>query len=118
MQPKPFLIGAAIAAAVAAWYDIASLQQVAKTFDIEVSARADGSFVETNSRNSFSREYEARRTQGASSLPMPKYHHIHLNSVDPDKSLDWYAKYWPAGRKETVAGFPAFHGGDLYLLYT
>ena len=26
-------------------------------------------------------------------LPMPKYHHIHLNSVDPDKSLKWYATY-------------------------
>src|SRR5262249_15477716 len=51
-------------------------------------------------------------------LPMPKYHHIHLNSVNPDRSLEWYAQYWPAGRKTTVAGFPAFQGGDLYLLYT
>jgi hypothetical protein len=51
-------------------------------------------------------------------LPMPRYHHIHLNSVDPDRSLDWYAKYWPTGRKTTVAEFPAFQGDDLYLLYT
>jgi hypothetical protein len=54
----------------------------------------------------------------ASALPMPKYHHIHLNSLNPNASLDWYAAYWPAGRKTTVAGFPAFQGGDLYLLYT
>jgi catechol 2,3-dioxygenase-like lactoylglutathione lyase family enzyme len=51
-------------------------------------------------------------------LPMPRYHHIHLNAVNPNTSLDWYAAYWPAGRKTTVAGFPAFQGGDLYLLYT
>jgi catechol 2,3-dioxygenase-like lactoylglutathione lyase family enzyme len=36
----------------------------------------------------------------------------------PDKSLDWYSKYWPAGKKTTVAGFPAFQGSDIYLLYT
>src|SRR5262244_2951341 len=52
-------------------------------------------------------------------LPMPKYHHIHLNSVDPQRSLDWYSKYWPAGKITTVAGFPAFEGGNgLSLLYT
>jgi len=55
----------------------------------------------------------------ADRLPMPKYHHIHLNSVDPQRSLDWYSKYWPAGKSTTVAGFPAFEGGNgLSLLYT
>src|SRR5215218_6249778 len=55
----------------------------------------------------------------ASALPLPKYHHIHLNSANPNRSLDWYAKYWPAGKKTTVAGFPAFEGGNgLSLLYT
>jgi hypothetical protein len=62
---------------------------------------------------------EIGRTQVPAALPMPKYHHIHLNSFDPAKSLDWYAKYWPAGKKTTLAGFPAFEGGnDLFLLYT
>ena len=87
---------------------------------IKLSARADGRFVVTNSRNAFSKEYKARPGAAKSpALPMPRYHHIHLNSVDPARSLDWYAKYWPAGKKTTVAGFPAFQGGnDLYLLYT
>jgi hypothetical protein len=87
---------------------------------IKVSARSDGSFVVTNSRNGFSKEYKASRARsaGASALPMPKYHHIHLNSVNPSASLDWYAKYWPAGHKTMVAGFPAYQGGDLFLLYT
>ena len=68
----------------------------------------------------FSTEYTVatRSQQSVSSLPLPTYHHIHLNSVDPERSLEWYAKYWPAGRKTSVAGFPAFQGGDLHLLYT
>src|SRR5262245_57211931 len=58
-------------------------------------------------------------TSGASTLPAPKYHHIHINSTNPERALEWYAKYWPEGRKTTVAGFPAFYGGnDLHLLYT
>lgn len=51
-------------------------------------------------------------------LEMPRYHHIHINATNPERSLDWYATYWPAGRKTTVAGFPAFQGGDLYLMYS
>jgi beta-lactamase superfamily II metal-dependent hydrolase len=87
---------------------------------LKISARSDGSFTVTNSRNAFAKEYKARaRSSNASStLPMPRYHHIHINSANPDKALDWYGKYWPAGKKTTVAGFPAFQGGDLYLLYT
>lgn len=87
---------------------------------IKVSVRSDGSFTVTNSRNGFSKQYQAAgsQRQSAAALPMPTYHHIHLNSVNPDQSLEWYAKYWPAGKKTTVAEFPAFQGGDLYLLYT
>src|SRR5579863_9541625 len=52
-------------------------------------------------------------------LPMPVFHHVHINSTDPERSLAWYSKYWPAGRRTTVAGFPAFQGSDdVYLLYT
>ena len=83
---------------------------------LKVSVRLDGTFTVTNSRNGFSKQYRAAGSQAAAALPMPKYHHIHVNAVNPDTSLDWYANYWPAGRKTTVAGFPAFQGGDLYLL--
>jgi hypothetical protein len=55
----------------------------------------------------------------ASSVPTPSFHHIHINSVDPDRSLNWYAQYWPSGMKTTHAGFPAFTDGkNFYLLYT
>jgi hypothetical protein len=57
-------------------------------------------------------------TQAPSAVPMPRYHHIHLNAVNPDDSLEWYAHYWPAGHKTTIAGFSAFQAGDLALLYT
>ena len=50
-------------------------------------------------------------------LPEPTFHHIHVNSVDPERSLEWYSTYWPQGTVTTYAGFPAFHD-DIYLLYT
>jgi catechol 2,3-dioxygenase-like lactoylglutathione lyase family enzyme len=54
----------------------------------------------------------------AAPLPMPKFHHIRINSVDPEKSLAWYAQYWPSGKKTTYAGFPAFTDDKgFYLLY-
>ena len=86
-------------------------------YALHLVARPDGSFGVTNPRNGFAKEY-ASRSSAASALPQPKFHHIHINSTDPKKSLDWYSKYWPAGRKTTVAGFQAFQGSDIYLLYT
>jgi catechol 2,3-dioxygenase-like lactoylglutathione lyase family enzyme len=54
----------------------------------------------------------------AAPLPMPTFHHIRINSVDPAKSLAWYAQYWPKGKKTTHAGFPAFSDENgFYLLY-
>lgn len=53
----------------------------------------------------------------ASPLPLPAFHHIHINSVDPERSLEWYSQYWPKGKKTTFGGFPAFFD-DIYLLYT
>ena len=86
-------------------------------YAIKLAARPDGSFTLTNLRNSFTKDY-ASPSGRAAPLPPPKFHHIHINSVDPNKALDWYSKYWPGGRKTTVAGFPAFQGSDIYLLYT
>jgi len=52
-------------------------------------------------------------------LPQPQFHHIHLNSVDPDKSIAWYSAYWPKGRKTTYGGLPALvDEKGFYLLYT
>ena len=51
-------------------------------------------------------------------LPMPTFHHIHVNSVDPERALDWWATVWPAGERRTVAGLPAFTADGVSLVYT
>jgi catechol 2,3-dioxygenase-like lactoylglutathione lyase family enzyme len=52
----------------------------------------------------------------SATLPAPTIHHIHLNSVNPERSLTWYSNYWPKGRKTTHAGFPAFADEKGFLL--
>ena len=52
------------------------------------------------------------------SVSMPTFHHLHINSVDPERSLGWYEHYWPEGERTTLAGFPAFHANGFYILYT
>jgi catechol 2,3-dioxygenase-like lactoylglutathione lyase family enzyme len=59
---------------------------------------------------------EGRPDVGA--LPVPAFHHIHINAVDPEDSLDWWKTVWPGGSITSVAGFPAFEGDGVYLLYT
>ena len=51
-------------------------------------------------------------------VPLPSFHHIHVNSVDPERALDWWSTFWPAGERTTVAGMPAFAADGIYLLYT
>ena len=61
----------------------------------------------------------AEGAPAASELPLPSLHHIHINSVAPERSLAWYDKLWPTGETTTFAGFPAFADGTgRYLLYT
>src|SRR5262249_25543623 len=56
----------------------------------------------------------ARFSAAGSSLP-PYSHQLD----EPERSLAWYAQYWPKGRTTTYAGFPAFTDGQgFYLLYT
>jgi hypothetical protein len=50
-------------------------------------------------------------------FPMPVFHHIHINSVDPDRSMAWYEQFWPRGRRTKWGGFQAFYD-DIHLLYT
>src|SRR5580698_11677223 len=52
------------------------------------------------------------------SLPTPGFHHLHLNSVNPDAAIDFYTKQFPSTSKTTVAGFPALKAGKVYVLFT
>jgi catechol 2,3-dioxygenase-like lactoylglutathione lyase family enzyme len=40
-------------------------------------------------------------------LPTPGFHHIHLNSPDPDTAIDWYVRQFPSTSKAEWGGHPA-----------
>ncbi len=40
-------------------------------------------------------------------LPTPGFHHLHLNSIDPNAAIDWYNRQFPSTAKGTWGGFPA-----------
>jgi catechol 2,3-dioxygenase-like lactoylglutathione lyase family enzyme len=40
-------------------------------------------------------------------LPRPKFHHLHLNSVNPDAAIDWYVRRFPSCSKGEWHGYPA-----------
>ena len=53
-------------------------------------------------------------TARSSAIPSPTFHHIHINSVDPERSLEWYGTYWPQG---TVTTHPYSYRG-IYISMT
>ena len=61
---------------------------------------------------------ESQTTSHADALPPPHFHHLHLNSVNPDAAIDFYTKQFPSTSKATVAGFPALKAGQVYVLFT
>ena len=40
-------------------------------------------------------------------LPPPGFHHVHLNSVDPDAAIDFYVRQFPTSSKGIWADLPA-----------
>jgi len=53
----------------------------------------------------------------ADQLPPPGFHHLHLNSVDPDAAIAFYTRQFPSTVKTTFAGLPALKSGDVYVLF-
>jgi catechol 2,3-dioxygenase-like lactoylglutathione lyase family enzyme len=49
-------------------------------------------------------------------LPTPTFHHLHLNSVDPDAAIDWYAAQFESAERTTWAGEPALESKNGALL--
>src|ERR1017187_4335819 len=54
----------------------------------------------------------------AQTLPPPGFHHLHLNSVNPDAAIDFYTREFPSTTKATFAGLPALKSGKVYVLFT
>jgi catechol 2,3-dioxygenase-like lactoylglutathione lyase family enzyme len=52
-------------------------------------------------------------------LPAPGFHHLHLNSVDPDAAIEFYVRQFPASAKGSWAGLPALTApNDVLVLFT
>ena len=50
-------------------------------------------------------------------LPTPGFHHLHLNSTNPDAAIDFYVKQFPSASRTTFAGLPALKIGKSYILF-
>ncbi|MBV9152045.1 MAG: hypothetical protein JO204_09755, partial [Alphaproteobacteria bacterium] len=51
-------------------------------------------------------------------LSTPGFHHLHLNSVDPDAAINFYTRLFPTTRKDSWGGLPALHSpNDVLILF-
>ena len=51
-------------------------------------------------------------------LATPAFHHLHLNSSDPDAAIAFYTRQFPSTSKGTWAGFPAlFSPNNVLILF-
>jgi len=52
-------------------------------------------------------------------LLAPGFHHLHLNSVDPDAAIDFYVRQFPRSAKTSWAGLPALTApNNVLVLFT
>jgi hypothetical protein len=49
---------------------------------------------------------QTRVIHAHAALPAPGFHHLHLNSTNPDKAVEWYVKAFPVNSKVTWGGQP------------
>ena len=50
-------------------------------------------------------------------LPTPGFHHLHLNSMNPDTAIAFYAKEFPSTSKTTWAGLTALKSPNNAFLH-
>ncbi len=52
-------------------------------------------------------------------LPAPGFHHLHLNSVDPDAAVDFYTRRFPTTARASWGGLPALTSpNNVLILFT
>jgi hypothetical protein len=54
----------------------------------------------------------------AGQQPFVGFHHVHLNSLDSAKAIDWYTKTFPVTSRATVAGFEGIASERIHVLFT
>src|SRR5262245_45528637 len=56
---------------------------------------------------------------GQTMLPPPGFHHLHLNSVNPDVAIDFYTRQFPSTSRSSWGGLPALKSpNNVLLLFT
>jgi catechol 2,3-dioxygenase-like lactoylglutathione lyase family enzyme len=56
---------------------------------------------------------------GTKMLPTPGFHHIHLNSLEPDRAIGFYTRQFPTTAKGSWGGFPALKSpNDALVLFS
>jgi len=50
-------------------------------------------------------------------LPAPGFHHLHLNSTNPEAAIAFYKKQFPSTERALFAGLPALRTGNVYVLF-
>lgn len=45
------------------------------------------------------------------------FHHVHLNSIDPSKAIDFYTRSFDVAKKTQLAGFDGIQSEKIYLLF-
>src|SRR5437016_11763876 len=53
----------------------------------------------------------------AQTLLPPHFHHLHLNSTNPEAAIDFYTRHFSSTEKTVVAGSPALRSGPVYVLF-
>jgi len=52
-------------------------------------------------------------------LPAPSFHHLHLNSVDPDAAIDFYLRQFATSARASWGGRPALAApNNVLVLFT
>jgi catechol 2,3-dioxygenase-like lactoylglutathione lyase family enzyme len=52
-------------------------------------------------------------------LPAPGFHHLHLNSVDPEAAIEFYIRHFPTSAKSSWGGLPALAcPNNVLILFT
>src|SRR5687767_7250497 len=59
---------------------------------------------------------EGSRLRAQTQLPTPDFHHLHLNSINPEAAIDFYVRAFPATSKTTFAGQPALASPNNVLV--
>src|SRR4030095_13675041 len=55
---------------------------------------------------------------GQSALPAPVFHHLHLNSINPEAAIEFYIKAFPSTSRGTFAGQPALRSpNNVWVLF-